>query len=257
MKLQGASMKNKTLFITGGNDGIGLATAIAFAEQGANIAIFSRRPEKNAAAKAKIEALGARCIVIAGDVVSESDIANAVKQTVDTFGGLHFAFNNAGITGNPAPFATTSVEEYDRIIGTNLKGVWLAMKHELPAIVASGGGAIVNTGSMASAVGMPMLPIYNASKHAVLGLTKSAALEYAKQGVRVNAVCPGTTADTGIYEDISRNAPQIETALVTMVPMGRLCKPKEIAGSVLYLCSDAASYVTGQALYVDGGFTVP
>jgi NAD(P)-dependent dehydrogenase (short-subunit alcohol dehydrogenase family) len=250
-------MKDKVLFITGGNDGIGLSTAIMFAERGANIAIFSRRAKKNDIARNSIEELGARCIVIAGDVANESDVANAVRQTLDTFGGLHFAFNNAGITGNLSPLATSLSDEFDRIIGTNLKGVWLAMKHELPAIVASGGGGIVNTGSIASHIGLPLLSIYNASKHGVLGLTKSAALEYARQGVRVNAICPGNTADTGIYRDFANNSPQLVSDLAAHVPMGRLCKPQEIAASVLYLCSDAASYITGQALYVDGGFTVP
>jgi NAD(P)-dependent dehydrogenase (short-subunit alcohol dehydrogenase family) len=131
------------------------------------------------------------------------------------------------------------------------------MKHELPAIVASGGGAIVNTGSLASQSGMPMLAAYVASKHGVAGLTKSVAVEYAKQGVRVNAVCPGAIGDTGIYQDISKNMPELEAGVTAAAPMGRLGLPVEIAGAVLYLCSDVASYVTGQLLYVDGGFTVP
>ena len=249
-------MKNKTLFITGGNEGIGLATALLFAEQGVNVAIMGRRADKNAEAQKQIVARGVKCIAITGDVASEHDMANAIKQVTDTFGGLHFAFNNAGVVAVPKPFPQLTSDDFDSLIGVNLKGVWLSMKYELPAIVASGGGSIVNTGSIATAVGMAMLPLYAASKHGVLGLSKSAALEYAQQGVRVNMVCPGTTADTGIYDNMAKGAPQIEEMLMKVVPMGRLCKPVEIAGSVLFLCSDAASYITGQAIYADGGFTV-
>jgi NAD(P)-dependent dehydrogenase (short-subunit alcohol dehydrogenase family) len=252
-----AIMKDKTLFITGGNEGIGLATALLFARQGANIAIMGRRAEKNAEAQKQIAATGVKCLAISGDVTREDDMARAIQQVTDTFGGLHFAFNNAGIVATPKPFPQLTSEDFDHLIGINLKGVWLAMKYELPAILASGGGSIVNTGSMASAVGMPMLPLYVASKHGVLGMTKSAALEYARQGVRINMVCPGTTRDTGIYNDMAKHAPHVEEMLLQMVPMGRLCTPDEIAGTVLYLCSDAASYVTGQAIYVDGGITVP
>lgn len=248
-------MKNKTVFITGGNEGIGLATALAFAQQGVNIAIFGRRNDKNTAAKKQIEAAGVKCIAIDGDVVDETAIADAIKRTTDTFGGLNYAFNNAGVSGRTAPFNAQGLDEFDRLININLKGVWLSMKYELPAMLASGGGSIVNTGSLASTVGLPMQALYTASKHAVLGLTKAAALEYARQGIRINAVCPGTTGDTGIHADVVKNAPGLESMLIAMVPMGRLATPAEMAGIVLYLCSDAASYVTGQAITLDGGFT--
>jgi NAD(P)-dependent dehydrogenase (short-subunit alcohol dehydrogenase family) len=238
-------MKDKTLFVTGGNEGIGLATATLFAAQGVNVAIMSRRADKNAEAQQLIAAKGVKCIAITGDVTSEDDMARAIQQVTDTFGGLHFAFNNAGVVATPKPFPQLTIEDFDYTIGINLKGAWLGMKYELPAIIASGGGS------------MPMLPLYVASKHGLLGLTKSAALEYARQGVRINMVSPGTTRDTGIHSNMAKTAPHVEEMLLQMVPMGRLCSPDEIAGTVLYLCSDAASYVTGQAIYVDGGITVP
>ena len=251
------AMKNKALFVTGGNEGIGLATALLFAEQGVNVTIMGRRADRNAEAQKQIAAKGVKCIAINGDVTSEDDMSGAIERVVGTFGGLHFAFNNAGVVATPKPFPQLTSEDFDYTIGINLKGAWLGMKYELPAIVASGGGSIVNTGSMASAVGMPMLPLYVASKHGLLGMTKSAALEYARQGVRINMVSPGTTRDTGIHSNMAKTAPHIEEMLLQMVPMGRLCTPDEIAGTVLYLCSHAASYVTGQAIYVDGGITVP
>lgn len=250
-------MKNKTVLITGGNDGIGLATAIMFAEQGANVAIVGRRQEKNLEACQQVEKIGGRCLAIAADVTRDADMASAVAQTVETFGGLHYAFNNAGVFAPMTPTPVLTETEFDQIIAVNLKGVWLSMKHELPAIVSSGGGAIVNTGSLASQAGMPMLAAYVASKHAVAGLTRSVAVEYAKQGVRINAVCPGGVADTGIYAEINQNMPDLEAGVTAACPMGRMGLPKEIAGAVMYLCSDVASYVTGQMLYVDGGFTVP
>ena len=249
-------MKNKTIFISGGNEGIGLATALEFSKQGANVAIMGRRAEKNAQAEKIIVESGANCLAITGDVTDENSVADAVKQVSDTFGGLHFGFNNAGVVAHPIPFSDLSSEDFDRVININLKGAWLCMKYELPAIVASGGGCIVNTGSIASSVGIPLLPSYVASKHGLLGLTKAAALEYGSQGVRINMICPGTTAATGIYDEMKAAAPQVEEMLLQQVPMGRLCQPEEIAQSVLYLCSDAASYVTGQAIYADGGITV-
>ena len=253
----GFLMKNKTVFITGGNEGIGFATALLFAEQGCNVAIMGRRADKNAEALKGLLKTGAQCIAISGDVTREADVARAVAQVTDTFGALHYAFNNAGVTGNPVPFPELSTDEFDRVIGINLKGVWLSMKYELPAILASGGGGIVNTGSIASGIGVSMLPAYVASKHAIVGLSRAAALEYGKQGIRINVVCPGMTTDTGIYAQLGEAAPEVEAAMIQMVPMGRFGQPREIAQTVMYLCSDAASYITGQALYADGGYTVP
>lgn len=251
------SQSAKTLFVTGGNEGIGLATALLFAEQGNNIAIMGRRADKNAEAKKLIAAKGAKCLAITGDVSSEQDTADAIKQVTDTFGGLNFAFNNAGIVAAPKPFTESTSADFDHLIGINLKGVWLSMKYELPAIIASGGGSIVNCGSIASTNGLAMLPVYVASKHGLVGLTKAAALEYARQGVRINMVCPGTISDTGIYNDFMKTAAEYSEALKDTVPMGRYGSPAEIAGCVLFLCSGAASYITGQVLSADGGVTVP
>ena len=248
--------KNKTIFVTGGNEGIGLAAALLFAEHGSNVAIMGRREAKNAAALKAIEKTGARCIAITGDVTLEADVSAAIARVADTFGGLHYAFNNAGVAPDPMPFPDLSTDEWDRVMNINLRGVWLGMKYELPVILKSGGGAIVNTGSIVSGVGMAMLPAYVASKHAVLGLTKSAALEYATQGIRINMVCPGMTTSTGIYDQLQAVAPHVEAGLIATIPMGRFGKPEEIAKTVLYLCSDASSYVTGHAIYADGGFTI-
>ena len=251
------NMTGKSLFITGGNEGIGLATALLFAEQGVNIGILGRRAERNADAKKQIEAKGVKCIAVTGSVINEGDVSGAIKRVTDAFGGLHYAFNNAGVVATPKPFPQLTDDDFEHLIGVNLKGVWLSMKHELPAIMATGGGSIVNTGSIASTVGMPMLPLYVASKHGLLGMTKAAALEYAQQGIRINAICPGTTEDTGMHVNMSADFPQVGDMLKKMVPMGRMGKPHEIAGCVLYMCSDSASYMTGQAVYIDGGFAVP
>jgi NAD(P)-dependent dehydrogenase (short-subunit alcohol dehydrogenase family) len=171
----------------------------------------------------------------------------------DTFGGLNYAFNNAGVMTPPVPLTQLTEADFDYMVGINFKGVWLCLKHELLAITASGGGAIVNNGSMASAVGGGV-PLYVASKHAVLGLTRSAAFEYAQQGIRVNMIGPGMTTDTGVFKVLEDN--QLTQYALPVIPMARGGKPSEIAGTVLFLCSDAASYITGQAIYIDGGFTM-
>ena len=248
-------MNNKTIFITGGNSGIGLATALLFAKEGANVAILSRRREENATARAKIEELGAKCLDFTGDVTNETTIRSALAKTAETFGGLHFAFNNAGVEQLPTPLAQQTLEDYRRIIDVNVMGVWLCLKHELPLIEKSGGGCVVNTSSVAGLIGMAQLELYIASKHAVLGLTKSAALEYAKSGVRVNAVCPGAV-HTDMYERFVSKDPSIAQAIEGMHPMGRSGTPEEIASAVLWLCRDA-TFTTGQALTLDGGLTVP
>jgi len=168
-------MNNKTIFITGGNTGIGLATALLFAKGGVNVAILSRRREENAAAREKIEKLGAKALDFVGDVTNEITVRNALAKTAETFGGLHFAFNNAGVEQVPTPLPKQTLEDYRRIIDVNVMGVWLCLKHELPLIERSGGGCIVNNSSVAGLVGMAQVELYIASKHAVIGLTKSAA----------------------------------------------------------------------------------
>ena len=248
-------MKDKTIFITGGNDGIGLSTALLFAEQGANVAIMGRRADKNADALTLIEKTGARGLAIAGDVAQEADVARAVGEVVHTFGALHFAFNNAGI-GDAIPLAEMTVEDFDQVMNVNLRGIWLCVKYEMPHILAAGGGAVVNTGSSASGLGLAKMSHYCASKHGLVGLTKALALEFAGANVSVNLLCPGMTDDTGIMANAKQTSPDVISALAEKVPMGHLAKPEQMAATVYFLCSDAARYITGQAIYVDGGLTV-
>lgn len=249
------NMKNKVLFVTGGNDGIGLATALMFAREGANIAIFSRREEKNLAAREQILETGVQCLAIAGDVTREDDIEEALAIVREQFGRLDYAFNNAGIVDPPKPFVDTTEADYERYMGINCKGIWLSMKHEIRLMLESGEGAIVNNGSIASSRGMPMLPFYSASKHAIIGLTKAAAVELAQQKIRVNAVCPGLVTHTGMFDYMTADAPQVPDTLIQKVPFGRFAEPEEIASAVFYLCSDLASYVSGVAFDVDGCYT--
>ena len=248
-------MKDKVIFITGGNAGIGLATALTFAKEGTHVALMSRRVEQNQAAKKLIEAEGVKCLTFVGDVTNDADVENVINTTFETFGKLNFAFNNAGVEQVPTPLPEQTDADYHKIIDTNVKGVWLCMKHEVPKLLASGGGSIVNTASVAALIGMGQIPLYIASKHAVVGLTKSVALEYATQHIRVNAVCPGAVR-TDLYERFTGNNPEMESAIESMHPMGRSGTPKEVASGVLYLCKDA-TWTTGQALTMDGGFTVP
>jgi NAD(P)-dependent dehydrogenase (short-subunit alcohol dehydrogenase family) len=248
-------MKKKTIIITGGNAGIGLATALLFARNGVNVAIIGRRAKENGMARAQVEAAGAQCLDFAGDVTDEAFLRASVNQTAETFGGLHYAFNNAGVEQVPTALSDQTIDDYRRIIDVNVMGVWLAMREEIPLIQRSGGGCIVNTASVAGLVGMAGIPLYIAAKHAVLGLTKSVALEYAKHGVRVNAVCPGAVR-TDLYDRFTGKNPEMEKAIEGMHPMGRSGTPEEVASAVLYLCRDA-TWTTGQGVVMDGGFTTP
>lgn len=248
-------MKNESILITGGNAGIGLATALLFARNGANVAIVGRRADQNKAAREKVEAEGVQCLDFAGDVTDEEFVRSVVSKTAEAFGGLHYAFNNAGVEQVPSALADQTVADYRRIIDVNVMGVWLAMREEVPVIKRSGGGCIVNTSSVAGLIGMAGVPLYIAAKHAVIGLTKSVALEFAKDGVRVNAVCPGAVR-TDLYERFTGKNPEMEKAIESMHPMGRSGTPEEVASAVLYLCRDA-TWTTGQSIVMDGGLTVP
>ena len=248
-------MKDKTILITGGNTGLGLATACLFSSLGANVAIVGRRADQNRSARKQIEAKGGKCLDFAGDVTDEAFVRATVAKTAESFRGLHYAFNNAGIEQVPTPLAEQTVADYRRIIDINVMGVWLAMREEIPVIQRSGGGCVVNTSSVAGVIGMAQIPLYIASKHAVLGLTKSAALEFAKAGVRVNDVCPGA-GRTELFERFTQNDPERVKAMEAMHPMGRSGSPDEVASAVLYLCRDA-TWTTGQGLVMDGGLTVP
>lgn len=243
----------KVAFITGGASGIGLATALAFARAGANVAIASRGAAAGAQARQALERAGARALYLTTDVREERSIESAVQRTVEQLGRLDMAVNAAGVGGDFAPLERTDQSVWDDVMAINARGVWLAMRHEIPALLGSGGGAIVNVCSIYGAAGRAAHHAYVASKHAVLGLTRSVALEYATRGVRVNALCAGVTATSGMLA--ARSAvPALVDALVAEHPMQRMASEEEIAAAALWLCSDAAGYVTGAPLAVDGGF---
>ena len=249
-------MKGKVIFITGGNAGIGLSVAEEFAKQGAGVAVFSRREKKNLEAVERINSLGGSGAYFTGDITDEASVSAAIKGTAERFGGLHFAFNNAGFEQTPSPLPEQTSEEFHKIVNVNFYGVWLCMKEQAPLIQASGGGCIVNCGSISSVVGVQNSPIYTGTKHAVAGMTKAVALEYAKQGVRVNTVSPAMVK-TDLYENYLKGAEDrdaLNAALEAAHPMGRAGEPEEIAAAVLYLCRDA-TWTTGQNLILDGGYT--
>ncbi|GAA5233393.1 glucose 1-dehydrogenase [Verticiella sediminum] len=245
---------DKVALVTGGTSGIGRATALAFAREGANVVVVGRREDEGAESVALIEQAGGKGLFVRADVSVEEEVASMVARAVEVFGGLHFAFNNAGVFLPPAPMTEISAEAIDRILAVNVRGVALCMKHEIPAIMKSGGGGIVNTASFLGIRAFPGSAIYNASKFAVIGLTKSAAVEFASQGVRVNAVCPGVI-DTPMNEEM-RAEESGRDFLNGLQPMKRTGRPEEIAAAVLYLCSPGAGFTTGTTLSVDGGISV-
>ncbi|SHG77832.1 glucose 1-dehydrogenase [Pollutimonas bauzanensis] len=245
---------DKVVLITGGTSGIGRATAIAFAQEGASVVVVGRREDEGAESVALIEQAGGKELFVRADVSVEDDIASMVAQTVEAFGGLNFVFNNAGVFLQPTPITEVRAEAIDRILAVNVRGIALCMKHEIPALIQSGGGGIVNTASFLGIRPFPGTAIYNASKFAVIGLSKSAALEFAAQGVRVNVVCPGVI-DTPMNEAM-RAEESGRDFLNGLQPMKRTGRPEEIAGAVLYLCSPSAGFTTGTILSVDGGITV-
>ncbi|MDJ0625518.1 MAG: glucose 1-dehydrogenase [Candidatus Caenarcaniphilales bacterium] len=246
-------MKDKSIIITGGNSGIGLATAELFASNGVNVAIIGRRSEQNSIALEKLKKHKVKVISFAGSVTDESFIQRSMKEAFEEFGGLHFAFNNAGVEQVPTPLEKQTVEDYRQVIDVNVMGVWMSMREEIPLIKKSGGGSIINTSSVAGHIGMSHVPLYIAAKHAVLGLTKSIALEYAKEGIRINAVSPGAV-ETELYSRFTGNKEEMKEMIKSMHPMGRTGKVEEVASAVLYLCKDA-TWTTGQSLIMDGGFT--
>ena len=244
----------KVVLVTGGTSGIGRATALAFAQEGASVIVAGRREDEGAESVALIEQAGGKGLFVRADVSVEDEVASMVARAVEVFGGLHFAFNNAGVFLPPAPMTEITAETIDRILAVNVRGTALCMKHEIPAIMKSGGGSIVNTASFLGIRAFPGSAIYNASKFAVIGLTKSAAVEFAAQGVRVNAVCPGVI-DTPMNEEM-RAEESGRDFLNGLQPMKRTGRPEEVAGAVLYLCSPSAGFITGTTLSVDGGITV-
>lgn len=249
------SFENKVALVTGAGSGIGFATAKAFAEAGASVALAGRHEEAVRAAAENLASSGHKALAIRCDVADEAQVAAMIEQTVSTLGRLDVAFNNAGVQSPIAETADASGEEFDRVLAINLRGIWSCMKYELLWMRKQGSGAIVNTSSLGGLVGIAGRGAYHASKHGVLGLTKSAALEYASRGIRINAICPGII-ETPMVTGMLASEEDAMKELMKEVPIGRLGQPEEIAAAVLWLCSPRASFVIGHALVVDGGYTV-
>jgi len=248
------SMEGRVALVTGGSAGIGRAAALAFAREGARVVVSDVNVEGGEKTAESIRNEGGEAIFIKADVSVDDEVGAMVAGTLEEYDRLDFAFNNAGIEGEQAPTAECTEENWDRVIGINLKGVWLCMRHQIPAMLKQGSGVIVNCSSVAGLVGFQGIAAYTASKHGVVGLTKTAALDYATQGIRVNAVCPGVIR-TEMIDRFTKGSSEAETQMTEMQPVGRMGTPEEIADTVVWLCSDGAGFVTGQAFAVDGGFT--
>lgn len=248
-----STFQNKVALVTGGTSGIGRATALAFAKAGAKVVIAGRRETEGAIVVAEIQAAGGEALFIRADVAVESEVRQLVERTVAAYGRLDVAFNNAGIEW-AGPLANATEADYRRIFDINVWGVVTSLKYEIPAMLASGGGAIVNTSSVAGHIGMAGVSLYVASKHAVEGVTKSVALEFARQGIRVNAVAPAAIKTDMVDRFVGKEGDQ-RNYLASLHPVGRMGTVREIADAVLFLCSDAASFITGESVKVDGGFT--
>ncbi|WP_407733156.1 glucose 1-dehydrogenase [Pseudomonas citronellolis] len=247
--------KGKVALVTGAASGMGLATARAFAEAGAAVVLADVNEDAAREAAKALRAEGHRVLAVRCDVADEGQVEAMVEAAVQTFGRLDAAFNNAGVQSPIAETADASGEEFERVNGINLRGVWNCMKHELRRMREQGSGAIVNCSSLGGLVGIAGRGVYHASKHGVLGLTKSAGLEYAARGIRVNAVCPGII-ETPMVTDMLRTQPEAMAALMKEQPIGRLGRAEEIASAVLWLCGPGSTFVIGHALVVDGGYTV-
>ncbi|MBW2339409.1 MAG: SDR family oxidoreductase [Deltaproteobacteria bacterium] len=244
--------ENKVALVTGAGSGIGRASALAFATEGAKVIVSDTVVEGAEETVSIIRKAGGEALFVKADVSKASEVQTMLEKTVESYGRLDCAYNNAGVAASPHLIPDTTEEEWDRVISVNLKGVWLCMKYEIPQMLKQGKGAIVNASSMLGLIGLERRSAYAASKHGVVGLTKVAALEYANAGIRVNAVCPAVVR-TPLVESIIASDPEAEPQLMSMIPMGRLGTLEEIAEVVMWLCSDASSFVTGHAMLVDGG----
>src|SRR5437660_5134939 len=248
------SFENKVALVTGAGSGMGLATAKAFAEAGASVVLADIQEEAVRAAAEELISGGRKAIAVRCDVSDEGQVVSMIERTVSSFGRLDAAFNNAGVMQRRVDTADISDDEWDRVMAINLRGVWSCMKYELHQMLRQGGGAIVNCSSIGGVIGNPGLAAYHAAKHGVIGLTQSAALEYAARGIRINAVCPGTIKTPMVQAMIAGDS-RVLTEMVRGEPIGRLGEPEEIAAAVLWLCSPGASFVVGHALLVAGGYT--
>ena len=248
------SFAGKVALVTGAGSGIGLATAKAFGEAGASVVLADRGEDAVRAAAEGLSASGGKALAVRCDVTDDTQVASMIDRTVSAFGRLDAAFNNAGVMQRRVDTAEISGDEWDRVMAINLRGVWSCMKYELPQMLRNGGGAIVNCSSIGGVIGVPGLAAYHAAKHGVIGLTKTAALEYATRKIRINAVCPGTI-NTPMAESLTGGDPKILAEFLKDEPIGRIAEPEEVAAAVLWLCSPGASYVVGHALFVDGGYT--
>ena len=244
--------KEKVAIVTGGSFGIGRAAAIAFAKRGAKVVVADWIEDTETLNF--INSIGGEAIFVKCDVSHDEDVKLMVEKAVSLYGRLDFAFNNAGIEGLSAPTHECTNENWDRTIGINLKGVWLCMKYEIEQMLKEGKGVIVNNASIAGLVGFQNIPAYVASKHGVIGLTKNAALEYSRLGIRVNVVCPGVIK-TPMIDRFTGKSKEVEKQFESMEPLGRMGRPEEVAETVIWLCSDASSFITGDAIPVDGGWT--
>ncbi|MCD4512025.1 glucose 1-dehydrogenase [Brucella pseudogrignonensis] len=240
--------------VTGPSSGMGLATAEAFARAGAAVVLAANHVDGVTAAAERLMSQGYKALGITCDVADEAQVAAMVEQTVATFGRLDMAYNNAGIQAPPTDAAEESAHQYDRVTDIDLRGIWASMKHELLQMRKQCSGVIVNCSSIGGLIGLPGRAAYHASKHGVIGLTRSAALEYAPRGIRINAICPGTF-NTPMVAKMLREEPNEMADIMKSQPIGRLGEPEEVADAVLWLCSDASSFVLGVALPVDGGYT--
>ena len=245
------AFEGKVALVTGGTSGIGKATAIEFARAGARVVLSGRREKEGAQVVTEIKKLGGEAAFVRADVAKDADVKAMVKFAVDKFGKLDIAFNNAGVEWT-GPLEKATEAEYRRIFDINVWGVLNSMRHEIPMMLKNGGGAIINTSSVAGHVGFPQVSVYIASKHAVEGLTKSVSLEFAKQNIRINAVAPGPIA-TEMWDRFAGDK-DTSAQIISMVPVARVGASEEIAAAVLYLASDAAKFTTGISLVVDGGF---
>ena len=244
--------EGKVALVTGGNSGIGRATALAFARESAKVVIAARRAPEGEETVGMIIQAGGEALFVKTDVSKASDVEALMRKTVETYGRLDCAFNNAGVYGTEVPVHEYTEEDWEYVMSINLKGVWLCMRSEIRQMLKQGGGAIVNDSSTSGLVGGLRESAYVASKHGVIGLTKAAALEYARDGIRVNAVCPGWIR-TPMVESIIAGNPERERQIIAEEPVGRMGTPEEVAEAVVWLCSDAASFVTGHSMAVDGG----